>query len=127
MFGVKIEWWPAALSLFFAAFLPSLSDAGETNERAVQISLEIPVTLQNANSMDVLVDRFAREVTSDDRLVGDRVVGPAARLAWMRLENRSGAAAYDGINSRGAALFATMGLDSMRIAAVEALPLDSWQ
>jgi hypothetical protein len=127
VFGVRIEWRAAAFSLFFTVCLPSLSEAAETNEKAVQISLEVPVTLQNANSLDVLVDRFAREVTTDDRLVFDRLVGPSARLAWMHAENRSSAAAYDGINARGAALFSTIGLDSLRIAAVEAMPLDSWQ
>jgi hypothetical protein len=127
VFGVRIEWWSPAFTLFFAIFLPVLTDAGQTNEKAVQISLEVPVTLQNANALDVLVDRFSREVTSDDRLVFDRLVGPSARLAWMRTENRSAVGAYDNINSRGTAMFAVMGLDSMRIAAVEALPLDSWE
>jgi hypothetical protein len=127
VFGVRIEWGPATLFLLFAAFLPSASDAAETNEKVVQISLEVPVTLQNANALDVLVDRFSREVTSDDRLVFDRLVGPTARLAWMRAENRSAAAAYDNINSQGRAMFAVIGVDSMRIAVVEALPLESWQ
>ena len=31
------------------------------------------------------------------------------------------------MNSRGAGMIAVMGTDSLRIAAVEALPLDSWQ
>src|SRR5204863_8852428 len=107
--------------------LPSLSDAGQTNEQAVQISLQVPITLQNANALDVLVDRFSREVTSDDRLVFDRLAGPPARLAWMRAQNRFGADAYESLNGRGAGMFATLGLDSLRIATIEALPLDSWQ
>src|SRR5262249_54665722 len=53
--------------------------------------------------------------------------GPSARLAWMRDENRFGAAAYENMNNRGASIFAVMGLDSLRIGAVDALPLDSWQ
>ena len=127
VFGVRIEWRQATFPLFFAVIFPSVLEAGQTNEQAVQISIEDPVTLQNANALDVLVDRFAREVTTDDRIVFDRFTGPPAQLAWMRTEIRFGAAAYESINGRGAGLFGTIGLDSLRIAAVDALPVESWQ
>jgi len=127
VFGVRIEWWQATFSLFFAVFLPSLIQAGQTNKQMVQFSLQVPVTLENANAIDVLVDRLSHEVVANDRIVFDRISGPSAQLAWIRAENRSGYAAHDGYGSVGRDLFTTIGTDSLRIAAVEALPLDIWQ
>ena len=60
--------------------LPALAQASQTNEQSAQISLEVP-SRSSANALDVLVDRFSREITTGDRIVFDRFVGPAARLA----------------------------------------------
>src|SRR2546430_16856771 len=45
----------------------------------------------------------------------------------MRQETRFGRRAHERINGRAAGMFARIGIDTLRIAAVEALPLDSWQ
>jgi hypothetical protein len=127
VFGWRIGWRQAVFSLFFAVFPPSMLQAAQTNEQAVEFSLEVPITLENANALDVLVDRFSREVTTSDRMVFDRFSGPGARLRWLREENRHGYSTHEDFSGGGARLFTTVGLDSLRIAAVEALPLDLWE
>ena len=127
VFGVRIEWRQAFFPLFLAVFLPSLIQAGQTNQEAVQFSVQIPITLENANAIDVLVDRLGREIVASDRTVFDRIGGPSAQLGLIRSENRGGYAAHESLGNRGAGMFTTIGLDSLRIAAVEALPLDLWQ
>jgi hypothetical protein len=127
VFGLRIGWRQAGFSLFFIVSVIRIAKATQTNEQVLGFALEVPITHENANAMDVLVDRFSRELTTSDRLVFDRFSGPAARLACIRAEDISGYDAHEHINGRGANMLGTIGMDSLRIAAVEALPLDTWE
>ncbi len=64
---------------------------------------------------------------SSDSIVFDRLSSPSSRLGRERRQNRFGYASLDTFNSDGANTFATMGLDSLRTAAIEVLPFDRWQ
>ena len=127
VFGGKIEWRAAVFSLICAVSILPIAQAAETNEDHPRFTVQDPVTLGNANALDVLIYRFSNQVMDSDRTVFDRISGPTAQLGKIRGENRFGGAFYDKLNRDGVGLFSTIGVDSLRIAAVDALPLDMWQ
>ena len=97
-----------------------------TNEAA--LAYATPALLfEPAERGDVLLRRFLDEVTASDSIVFDRFTGPSSRLAWSRKQNQLGYASLKGFNADGAHMFATIGLDSLRTAALEVLPLDLWE
>lgn len=59
-------------------------------------------------------------------MVFDRLVNPATRLSWEREQSGFRYDSLQRLNSRGARMFAALGLDSLRTAALEALPLEAW-
>jgi hypothetical protein len=96
----------------------------------VQIAIPytpLTLTLDQTKASDRFIGRFFEEVAASDSLVFDRFTSPAARLAWARTENGLGYGALDRINGEGGNLFARIGLDSLRTAALEVLPLGLWQ
>jgi len=115
-----------AFSLSCTAALP-LQAASTDRTNQVVISYPPPfLTLEPAERSDVLNERFFQEVMTSDSIVFDRFSGPSSRLDWERRQNRLGYASLDTFNSDGAKMFATMGLGSLRTAAIEVL-FDRWQ
>jgi hypothetical protein len=85
------------------------------------------VTLEHLRRMDDWTDRFFDEVVTSDNIVFDRFLNPSSRLGWARRQNALGYGSIARFNAEGVRLFTTIGLDSLRTAAVEAMPLDLWQ
>jgi hypothetical protein len=85
------------------------------------IDLPLPPT-----PSDTFVRRVFEEVTSSDGTVFDRFTGPAPKLDWTRQQARYGPDVFNRWNSAGASMFATIGADSLRTAAMDLLPLDRW-
>jgi hypothetical protein len=100
--------------------------AGRTNEAAFS-SPRLSITLDEEERSEILVDRFFEEVMASDSIVFDRFTGPASRLAWVRKQDTQGYASIGRFNAEGASMFARIGLDSLRTAALEVLPVDLWQ
>jgi hypothetical protein len=71
--------------------------------------------------------RFLQSVVTSDDMVFDRFASPSARWSWNRREDRMGYNAIGQFNSDGARLFGNIGLDSLRMAAISALPVEIWQ
>jgi hypothetical protein len=115
--------------LFFCAATVRLhagSDSQTTNRADLIYSWPYP-EIENPSRMELLKERFLREVLTSDDVVFDRFFGPAPVLNWARKGNVFGYNSLDQFNSAGAGMFAKIGLDSLRTAAIEALPLESWQ
>lgn len=126
-FATEKDWPQLALSLLWMASLPiGAATTGKTNETA--ISYVAPsITFEPAGRSEIFADRFFEEISASDSIVFDRFTGPASQLAWARKENDSGYASLNRFNVAGARMFGTIAFDSLRTAAVEALPLDLWQ
>ena len=123
-----LSWPSVTLSLACAASfsLQAIADS-VTNAQVVNLHAELPVPPVEDNTLDVLIDRFSRQVTASDSFVFDRFTGPSSRLFWVQHQNRLGYDIFDRVNRAGTGLFETIGADSLRMAAVEALPLDAWE
>lgn len=85
------------------------------------------VLTENPNRMELLRETFLTEVLTSDDVAFDRFFGPASRMGWTRTSELFGYQSLDRFNAAGASMFAKIGLDSLRSAAIEALPLESWQ
>ena len=114
-----------ALACFVFAALSAL--AAEENDRAELSAATPPVSLEYDQPSEVFVKRFYEEVVTSDSLVFDRYTGPSARLNWARDNNHLGYASLQRFNGNGAKLFAAIGMDSIRTAALAVLPLGFWQ
>lgn len=102
--------------------------AQTTNQAAVSYSYSSPfLDVENPDPMDVLRRRFFKEVTTSDDTVFDRFLGPSALMAWSRDANVFGYGSVERFNAAGVNLFTKIGMDSLRTAATEALPLDIWE
>jgi hypothetical protein len=114
-----------AVALLFATALGLQTSSGaETNEASIVYSpLFRP---ESSQPSEVLIDRFLEEMVASDSIVFDHFAGPASRLHFSRKENNLGGASIDRFNSEGASMFATIGVDSLRTAALEVLPLEAW-
>jgi hypothetical protein len=99
---------------------------GQTNQAAFSYTSP-SITLENHLDLDVLRETFIDEVATSEDIVFDRVLGPVAQLSWARRQNNLGYASLERFNAEGASMFAKVGLDSLRNAAVEAFPTDFWQ
>jgi len=116
-----------AFSVLCAAASPGLgAPATTTNEAAISYAAP-EITLEQVERSDVLMHRFLEEFTASDRIIFDRFTGPAAQLDWSRRQDSQGYASLARFNSRGADMFATIGIDSLRTAAIEVLPVDLWE
>jgi hypothetical protein len=106
------------------------SAAGRTNEATLS-SPVFSFTLEPTEHSDIMLGRFFEEVVNSDRIVFDRFMGPSSRLGWLRSQDSVGYGSLDRFNARGASLFASIGLDSLRIAASDVLRVeqlgDRWQ
>jgi len=116
-----------AVLFLCAAVVPvQAAPAGKTNEAA--ISYITPTLDWNSKApSDVLAERFLQEVVASDSLLFDRFSGPSSQLAWARRQNLVGYDVFEQVNSSGAKMFANLGLDSLRTAALEVLPFGRWQ
>jgi hypothetical protein len=65
-------------------------------------------------------------MTFSDSTVFDRFTGPSSKLDWTRKQDHYGYGVLDRWNSAGANMFASIGADSLRSAAMDLLPLDRW-
>ena len=96
----------------------------------VQIAIPytpLTLTLEHTEPSDHLIGRFFEEVVASDSLVFDRFASPSAQLALAQRQIGLGYGELDRLNGEGARLFSRIGLDSLRTAAMEALPLGLWQ
>ena len=111
--------------LLCAASLPlPTATGGETNRAAISYAAP-PVALEPVGRSDIFLDRVFEELVASDRTVFDRFTGPSAELGWVQRQNTLGYASLERFNADGVAMFASIGLDSLRTTAVETLPLDS--
>jgi len=109
-----------------AVLLPLEARAAvKTNEAAIEY-LPFGLTFDHAERSEILFSRFFEEVVSSDSIVFDRFTGPSSRFAWARRQNSMGYQSFERFNKDGANLFGTIALDSLRTAALAALPLDLW-
>jgi hypothetical protein len=119
---------PALACSFFGGG-PAL--AAEEDDHAQLTTATPPVSLEYDQPSEVFVKRFFEEVVTSDSLVFDRYTGPSSRLNWARDRDRLGYASLDRFNANGAKLFAAIGMDSIRTAALAVLPLGflqgSWE
>jgi len=123
---VKSGFRLALISLTFISGSISASAIDDTN----QASLAIPPPIANLDFPPPPSDRFIRrvyeEMTSSDSAVFDRFTGPSPKLDWLRQQDRYGSDIIDRWNRSGASMFASIGADSLRTAAINLLPLDRW-
>src|SRR5438477_10098 len=120
--------WSLVILLLFCATTAQLQAASENVTNLIVLFFNSPfLNDENPDRMELLKESFLREVASSDDIVFDRFLGPASHLNWTREENFFGYERLDHFNASGANLFAKIGLDSLRTAAIEALPLDLWQ
>ena len=115
------------LLVLVAIYLPSNARAGDQTNQATVRYIEAELDLDHPPPSDGLWTRFLEEAVSSDAIVFDRFTGPASQLTWDRRQNFLGYQAFDRFNNDGARLFTTIASDSLRTAAIAALPLDSWQ
>jgi hypothetical protein len=125
---VRSRSWVLLFAFVFVAVPHKTSAANEAKTNELTISYEPgPILLESTEPSHRFLNRLFQEILSSGDIVFDRFTGPAPVLSWSRYQNNFGYASFERINSRGAGLFATIGLDSLRAAAMAALPVDSWQ
>jgi hypothetical protein len=112
------------LQSFLAASIGA-ADSGDPTQFTVVYDPKIPI--ESTERSEILVERFLQEVSTSDGVVFDRFLSPSSQLYWARKRESLGYGALDRLNSDGAGLFATIGMDSLRTAAAAALPFESWQ
>jgi len=118
------EWACPAISVLFVVALPL--QAATTNQ--VGLSYEgRSISIEASEESNGFTERFFKEVMSDETIVFDRFTGPSSRLAWERRQNMLGYGNLNRFNLEGAGMFATIASDSLRIAALEALPFELWE
>jgi len=114
------------ISLIFISGPIAASSIDDTN----QASLAIPPPFVDLQIPPTPSDRFVRrvfeEITASDSTVFDRFTGPAPRLDWTRKQDQYGYDVLNRWNSAGTSMFASIGSDSLRSAAMDLLPLDHW-
>jgi len=123
MFAGK-DWAGPALSVLFAVALPL--QAATTNQVALPYG-GLSISLESSEEGEAFMGRFFNDVIANDGIVFDRFTGPPSRLAWERRQNTFGYGNLSRFNYEGARMFATIALDSLRTAAMEALPFEMWQ
>lgn len=117
-----------AFPIYLAAIAVPLSGRAieSTNYISIQY-FEAQVRVVHPPPSETFFTRFFEEVVASDTLVFDRFTGPSSQLAWERRQQMLGYQTFDRFHSKGAGLFATIAVDSLRTAAAAALPLDLWQ
>src|SRR5438477_11261801 len=107
--------WPLVLVSFVcaASFSVQASNVTETNQEAA-FYVSPWLLLEGGKQIEVLNDRFTAEVMTSDSIVFDRFAGPSSQLSWVRRQYRLGYASLDNINSQGANMFASIGMDGLR-------------
>jgi hypothetical protein len=117
--------WPPLLIVLISSIPAPAENTGRTNEATVAY-LKPTISWESLNRSEDLTERFCQEVADSDSIVFDRVAGPASQLAQARTANALGYASLDAINRTGLSLFRVIGSDSLRTAALAALPLGRW-
>jgi len=87
----------------------------------------LSLTLDHSEPSEHVIGRFLQEVVASDSIVFDRFASPEARMGWLQSEIHHGYGALERFNGEGASLFTRIGLDSLRTAAMEVLPVELWQ
>ena len=100
--------------------------AFNTNDAAISYVAPF-ITQERTEPSDVFMDRFFQEAVAANSILYDRLSGPASELGWTRRQNTLGYGILDRYNSEGLRMFTTIGVDSLRTAAIEVLPLNLWQ
>ena len=118
------DWARSAISVLFAAALPL--QAATTNQITISYDGR-SIGIESSEESNGFTERFFKEVMSNDSMVFDRFTGPSSRLAWERKQNMLGYGNLSRFDLEGAGMFATIALDSLRIAALESLPFELWQ
>jgi hypothetical protein len=118
------DWAAPAFWFLFVVALPL--QAATTNQIAISYNADF-ISVTSPKQSDSFTGRFLREVTEDDSMVFDRFTGPSSRLVWERRQNMLRYGNIERFNSAGAGMFAAMAMDSLRIAAMDALPFELWQ
>jgi hypothetical protein len=118
--------WQFTVS-FFAGICGAAMAAESTNQAVLVYTGRPDYELRSSIRSDQFELRFFQEVVNSDDVVFDRFTGPSARMAWERRLNRLGYAGIARFNRDGAALFTAIAFDSLRTAAIEALPLNDWE
>ena len=116
----------ALISLTFISTPISASSIDDTNQASLAIPPPVPNLELPPPPTDAFVRRVFQEMTSSDSTVFDRFTGPAPKLDWTRQRERYGYDALNRWNSAGANMFTSIGVDSLRTAAMDLLPLDRW-
>src|SRR5437879_2158309 len=125
--AARKDWPKLVVSLiWFASPTLMAATAADTNNAAISYVLP-SITLESNEHSEVLMDRFFQEAVRADSIVFDRFSGPASQLGWTRRQNDLGYGILDRYNADGLSMFTTIGLDSLRTAAIEVLPLNLWQ
>ena len=107
--------------------LPAFS-ASTVKSNEVSLSYSGPaVDFEYTLPSEILLKRFFQEVGTSDSIVFDRFFGPASRLGWVRRQDVLGYESIERFNSEGANMFVRIGMDSLRTAVAETLPVDLWQ
>jgi hypothetical protein len=99
---------------------------GETNRAAIPY-LPPSLMVQPNQPSEMFAVRLMEEVTANEGRVFDRFASPSARLSWARKQARLTRNGIEDINNDAAGMFTTIGLDSLREAAVELLPFKLWE
>src|SRR5258707_1811030 len=124
---VNISWSRLAFVLLCSSALP-LKAVTEVKPNEAYIAYAAAVSSSgHAKPSEVLIERFGQEASSSDNIVFDRFTGPASLLAWTRRQSSLGYAGLHRFNLDGAHLFENIATDSLRTAALTALPIDLWE
>jgi hypothetical protein len=99
---------------------------GKTNDAVISF-VPPSITWESDTRSEILVDRFLQEAVDSDSIVFDRLTGPSSRLAWARRQDSRGYESIEQFNAVGQKMFVNIATDSMRTAALAALPLDLWE
>jgi hypothetical protein len=102
------------------------ADAPTTTQAELIYLGPFPLT-ENPSRMQLLKETFLTQVLTSDDVAFDRFFSPASTMGFARSRDLFGYESLERFNAVGASMFAKIGLDSMRSAVIEALPLESWQ
>jgi hypothetical protein len=125
--SVLSKWREPILFLSCLTFTTAYSASTTKTNDAVISFVSPTITWDSPTRSEVLVDRFLQETVDSDSIVFDRVTGPSARLSWARKRDVRGYGSIEQFNSQGRDMFASIAVDSLRTAAIAALPLDLWE
>jgi hypothetical protein len=123
--AILITAFISLLALMFGA--PSALAQNATNAASFAVPTFSTALDYYSKPSEVFLDRFFQEMGNSDSLMFDRLTGPAARMHWLRAQERLGYGSIENFNAEGVALVSRIASDSLRTAAFATLPIDQWQ